>query len=198
MSTTPTTAVYRVKANVDGFQYLVYDGNDDEYRSWSRGIDRPSKGERLGDRWEPPPVYSPEPRLKRPDIWWISVWDDFALSERAVEALGARLWSVELLPLPYGDEVLQVVNVLDVIDCLDRERSEFAPTGAVERYSFVSHRVPESPLFKIPEDIVIFMPEFDAIRPSLRRLVELHDLQGFRFDELWNDEEGSKPLPRAF
>lgn len=108
------------------------------------------------------------------------------------------LWSVELLPLPFGDELLQVVNVIDAIDCLDRERSGFAPTGAVELFAVIAHRVPESPLFEIPDELGIFTPGFANAGPSLRRTAELHELRGFAFSEARNTEEGARPLPRAF
>jgi hypothetical protein len=199
MSNLPNERVYEVRQDVDRFQYLLFDGTEEQLSEWADRLDGFPDGTTRRDRWIPPPVYSPNPTLERPDAWGMLFLSGcFALNEKACTALAPVLWSAELLPLPLRNETLFVVNVLEVVDCLDRERSSFKRSGAVDVYAFIAHRVPEAPLFKTPMSIRLLTPERLGAEREFRTSVERGGVRGFAFDEVWNDRDGGMAPRKVF
>lgn len=79
-------------------------------------------------------------------------------SQRAWDVLGPLLADVvEALPIKHpSGKAYYAINVLQVVDCLDRKRSqlEFSSSGkvmGVEKYVFDPKRLPPFHMFKIPE-----------------------------------------------
>jgi hypothetical protein len=100
-----------------------------------RIFNRLSDGVRCADWWEPvhmewKPARVRKNRGKPVDIIGL-MGDGLTFSDRAVEVLAPLVGDViELLPLAYdGPGHFQVVNMLDIVDCLDEGRS------TIDRYS---------------------------------------------------------------
>jgi hypothetical protein len=121
-----------------------------------------------------------------------------AADARAVSELYPILAEAgELLPLrtengtPYT-----LVNVLPLVDCLDKGRSELRrlPSGTiaeVTRYEFVPSRLPARSMFKtdVRPGSEIFATEGHLPPPAeFKAQVDRLGLTGLRFREVWNDD----------
>ncbi|MCG8483196.1 MAG: hypothetical protein MJA31_07820 [Clostridia bacterium] len=116
-------------------------------------------------------------------------------SERAIEVLKDLLkGNAELLPLIHKDYVgqdqLYAVNVVNLRDCIDydkSEREEFGPNmyGRFTKYVFKPDVVKDAHIFKI-KDFPYFKELYsDEFREKALR----NNLRGFRFTEVWNSEK---------
>ena len=192
--------VFRIGFDVTKFQALLVDGDDDfsfpffDLMSFRSGA---FEGE-----WTPPPVYIDQPRLKRPDLFHLVGATGIVLTPRAEEILEdftAR--SGQLLPLQVGSTAMQLFNVTEIIDCLDQERTSCDEGGYAFVLQFLVHRVPEVPLFRIPQNrsSEIFCHEGVAeVSWEFKRTVEENDLTGLTFEEVWNSDEGGIWRPPAW
>lgn len=115
-------------------------------------------------------------------------------NEKAVEALMDLLnESVELLLCYFENSRYYVANVVNVIDALDKDKTQFKmfSTGEksveCEKYVFKPEIVDGQHIFKIPlgNSIYIFVSD------EFKRRVEETKLKGFIFVEVWNSEEDS-------
>lgn len=112
-----------------------------------------------------------------------------------VPAMSGRAWStlcslidsrVEALPLVHDDGELYAVNVLDMIDCLDEERSELARNKATNRVNHVYKycirmgMLKGKHIFKTPlkSGAEVFVDQ------DFRECVEENGLNGLLFREL--------------
>jgi hypothetical protein len=102
---------------------------------WSPIFGRLSEGLRCADWWQPVPIRRKPATVRRNrgkpvDITGM-MGHGLAFSDRAVEVLMPLIGDViELLPLVHdGPGRFQVVNMLDIVDCLDEDRS------TIDRYS---------------------------------------------------------------
>lgn len=146
--------VYRVRGDVNNYQALLADDKD-IWRTPQLRLD----GVPRQEGWVPPNVYSDQPRLKSPDIWTLVGCSGLIFTPDAemLEHLEVILGIAgELLPLPYQDETFLLLNILQVINCLDQDRTRWVGEdqglrAAPKKYEFVADRIPESTLFKIPE-----------------------------------------------
>jgi hypothetical protein len=111
------------------------------------------------------------------------------MNERALAVLHPLIAEVvEVLPLAHVKGLkLCITNILDVIDCLDTERSEghrFEGTLlSVDRFVFKPGTVDGHHFFKV-KGFEGFAP---FVSQQFKDLVDLHELQGFRFRELMPD-----------
>lgn len=149
-------------------------------------------GNSVSSNWKEPVIEAYYKKRKIADI------SDFSygaplFNEKAVIILEEFLKAnAELLPAYYEGNKYYVVNVINVIDALDYEKSEFErfETGAVmycNKYSFKSEVVINQHLFKIPicNKIDIFVSD------QFKRRVEESKLKGLIFVEVWNSEKAS-------
>jgi hypothetical protein len=117
------------------------------------------KGVRCADWWEPVPMEWKPARVRKNRGKPVDIidlmGDGLTFSDRAVEVLAPLVGDViELLPLAYdGPGRFQVVNMLDIVDCLDEERSQIerfydGSIQSVERYAFKPSSTEDHHLFK--------------------------------------------------
>jgi hypothetical protein len=152
-----------------------------------RIFNRLCRGARCADWWEPVPMeWSPatvrKNRGKSVDIINL-MGDGLTFSDRAVEVLAPLVGDViELLPLAYdGPGRFQVVNMLDLVDCLDEERSQIerfydGSIQSVERYVFKPGSTDGHHLFKCkPWGL------HNLVSAEFKALVEQHCLIGAYF-----------------
>jgi len=96
---------------------------------------------------------------------------------------------VELLPVEY-DEPYYLMNVINMIDALDMEKSEFGrfSSGRImfcTKYVFKEEVIGNNIIFKIPQ-----FPTADVlVTEEFVKLVEDNDVKGFIFEELWDSEK---------
>ena len=118
---------YEVDCDVDRYEYFLVDG--DEAWRWGPLGDRHvvANGRSWADDWQPPPVFSFQPRHEEGDFWSFGLGafgDVFAVRPEAFANGHLELLlgpAGELLPLPHGDRVFRVLNITECIDALDRE-----------------------------------------------------------------------------
>lgn len=205
--TVSTITFFDVDADVERFQYFLFEDADEALKLVSNG--NPWK-----DHWVPPDVYSFQPRLREGDFWNLGgVGRCFAVRPEAFET-GVDLFlqpAGELLPLPYQGREFQVLNITECIDALDREqttwyryddldeeefdhgpREVFKPPPRVEKPAFRLDRLGWQ-LFKIPEtavtNIYYWERSLDGEEEQFRHFCERHGLTGLTFTEIYTAEE---------
>ena len=135
------------------------------------------------------------------------------LSRHALTPLSPLLGNIEELSLmcDFGDYV--VINVLDVLDCVDYDSSKFIRFSQqdpnilprimrFEEYAFFPERIGNHHIFKIPDEsnTHIFVDDvfFNAVKE--------HNITGFDFIQVWTDEKSEfadetsinkEPLPNT-
>ena len=156
--------------------------------------------------WIPPKMKSYYPMRVVPDFWSLnSGAGAFAVGERAMKTgeLEKILISAgQLLPLPHKDETLTIFNILECIDCIYEDKTEFEPNASSpmrkssERPFFVAGDLPESSLFKIPYDptkIYTWEVEGDNSEDEFKSCVEQNKLTGLKFELIWTEADGIIP-----
>ena len=98
---------------------------------------------------------------------------------------------VEFVPAKYQDDIYYIVNVLNVIDGINYERSEFRKTGdgkpyAVNKFSFRPNIVNNISIFKLFLEDRIYSTEI-FVSQEVKDIVEANRLTGFSFEEVWKD-----------
>jgi len=118
-------------------------------------------GEKMSRHWTPPPIriQGKSKRLRDFVSWMLSAP---VVSQRAKEVLEPLIApDVEILPLiQLRRKEYYAINVLRLVDCLDRKRSNIAysPTDPsriiyLSETFFLNDRLEDVPLFKIPETV---------------------------------------------
>jgi hypothetical protein len=154
---------------------------------WSPIFGRLSEGLRCADWWQPVPIRRKlatvrQNRGKPVDITGM-MGHGLAFSDRVVEVLAPLIGDViELLPLSYeGPRRFGVVNLLDIVDCLDEERSQYerydnGQIMIVDKYVFKPGSTDGHHLFKCKQCLL-----HDLVSAEFKALVEEHGLIGAYF-----------------
>ncbi len=100
---------------------------------------------------------------------------------------------VEFVPAKYQDDIYYIVNVLNIIDGLNYEKSEFKKTHdgkpyAVNKFSFKPNIVKNIPIFKVFFWKNIYGSDI-FVSQEVKDIVEANGLTGFSFEEVWRDDE---------
>lgn len=169
----------------DGFQYLEAVDREAWKDQKHDGTWR-DDGTRVGDAWVPLDVYSREPLLPPPDLW--HVYPFFALEPRSVDLLRTPIdQSCEELPLPFENRTLTLLNVVYVIDAVDRSGCEMYRTGNIRKWAFHHNRLDWS-LFKTPErryGPILTVEGLVADGTDFKGIVEGNGLKGVKFREIY-------------
>lgn len=185
--------VYEIIPDINRYQSFLFDYPDDHpfWKSDAGVFDCVPKG----SSWSPS-VYIEHPKLKRGNIFALGL--TLVFDAHATDTLRTLLeMSGELLSLTYKGEKFTVLNVTECVDALDDAKTKWVygkSTGAkikIEQYAFHRHRLPEVPLFKIPETskshiltIEGMKEPQDEFKPSIERL----GLTGLTFKKIWSSE----------
>jgi hypothetical protein len=191
--------VYRVDFDLTDFGLLAVDGELSDYLDLLT-LDGTSKA----DVWVPPPVFAPYPRRRRPDLWHLLGCATLVCGGDVARMLEPHFSEAgEVLPLPFEDDVLSLLNITEDLDCLDPaqsydHRADGKYFGIPDRYVFHAHRLPGPMLFKIPQTDVaeVLCNEDSSSSGGFRALVENYGLTGILFELLWEglDEPESPGL----
>ncbi len=154
------------------------------------------------DSWNPPRFYIQNP-LKDKSNFFIVASGAFAFDQTVREDPILSMFlemAGEILPIELETgEPLYVLNVTQIGNALDQERSGFRKdpsTGVVvtvEKYMFHANRLPESPIFKIPETrrakVLTFAGRYANPDDEFYEPYHRSGFTGLKFQELWNSEE---------
>lgn len=152
-------------------------------------------GEPLGGKWVSPPLYSIYPRKPFPDIallhrgGLVAYPSAFDAVDMFLEIAG------ELIPLKFGDKELTVCNIIESVECLDDQKSQWQvlPSGNrlfLKPYIDAS-LLPESTLFKIPQrpTSIYCWERHNDPEGEFKACYEKHKLKGLRFRLIQSSEE---------
>jgi hypothetical protein len=179
--------VFRVKNDVDNFQYFLTENESDAPKLMMDGTPK-------SNIWSPPPVYLFQPKLQKGDFFNFYL-DILISSPRATELLhNLFVEAGELLPLPYNDEVFTLLNVTECINCLDQSNTKWIVNETtnvrvmIGHYAFHTNRFSESCLFKIPETSkgeILVVEGLRDPKDEFRYKVDKLGLKGLKFQLLW-------------
>jgi hypothetical protein len=145
-------------------------------------------------RWTPPALVVLDKKLKAADFSTIST-GCLITPQRTADLLRPLLEAAgELLPLSFKGAPYHLLNITQIHDCLDHERTRWVKgktTGKnirIESYAFRPERLPDSTLFKIPERPLteMFVHDGPSSRPGFKAEVERLGLQGLEFTPVWS------------
>jgi hypothetical protein len=187
------TRVYLVSWDVERFQAYLYDLPDEDVSLDDHML---FNGHSKLESWKPLPIYSDQPHLERPDIWYHTATFMPVMSEEVIDQLAPFMSEAgELLPLIVsgtGDEVY-MVNVLVVRDAVEPGAYSLDELWAYPR--FIEHRLPDTGLFLLPQlSGKIFYVERDDDEETLIGRIEACGLRGMSFVPVWSSTSGPAPL----
>jgi hypothetical protein len=181
--------VYRIKSDVNKYQYFLPEKEEDESRLW---MDCSSKG----DTWLPPPVFVYKPIHKKGDFYSFNS-SAIITSPKATQVLYPFLEAAgELLPLTYKGEQFTLLNVTECIDCLYHQKTEWVQSKDagenlwINKYVFHTNRFSESDIFKIPETCkseILVVEGLKDPKDEFKHAIESAGLEGMIFEEVWHE-----------
>lgn len=188
--------VYRIKNDIERFQSIYID--DDKWQGDLLSLVTFDAHPRL-DKWFAPPVYVLHPKLNRGNFFSLELAAGFVVADgKASQELEDMFeMSGELLPIPYEEEMLHVVNVTECINVLDQEKTKWhvlqnsATKIYIESFAFHASRFTETPLFKIPETCkteIYTIERCGDPECEFKARVEQAGLTGLIFQKVWSDE----------
>ncbi len=111
----------------------------------------------------------------------------YIINEKAYNVLYPYLKEhSQIFRLKNKNKIFYVINVTDIIDCLDYEKSElkrFPSSGRVMRvtkYVFRTKKLKNATIFKLPE----FPKGISYVTEQFKKVVEENNITGFKFKEL--------------
>ncbi|CVK19389.1 imm11 family protein [Sporomusa sphaeroides] len=174
--------IWHLIADVDNFENLTTLKQED----WEK---LRFDGKKLIDTWTPLAVRVIKDS-KKSDTPGLSSGAP-VLSLKAISILKDLIDDVvEVLPLVCSGGEYYIINVLDVVDCIDYERADFErykSSGRImlfNRYAFKPECVKGKHLFKIVDEPVRRPFVSDEFR---NRVIE-SGLEGFKFEQVWDSE----------
>jgi hypothetical protein len=152
------------------------------------------------DHWKLPALYINDPQLKRPNFfWWVPnvlIVDEKTISN--IDLCEVLEMSGQLLEFDYKNEKFTLFNPLRCWNCLNDDLSDLkydTETGEtvikIEKYVFHPQRLPEIPLFTIPEDTdrIYTITGMKDPEDEFFYRVQDNNLKGITFKLVWFDEE---------
>lgn len=133
-----------------------------------------------------PSEYKDEVNKPIGDVFSVEV-SSFILNEYAFHILSPYLKGhTQIFKIKNQESLFYVINVTDIIDCLDYDKSEikrFPSSGRVMRvtkYSFIKSKLKNAIIFKLPE----FVKTTCYVTEEFKKVVEENHIKGFKFEEL--------------
>lgn len=111
----------------------------------------------------------------------------YIINEKAYKILFPYLSNhCQIFELMNENQLFYVVNVTDLIDCLDYDKSEllyFSSSNRVmevEKYVFKTEKLKNATIFKLPE----FPKSISYVTEKFKKVIEDNNITGFKFKEL--------------
>lgn len=98
--------------------------------------------------------------------------------------------STEILPIKYSEGNYFIINIIDVINCIDYKKSEYKTFRDGKRimrfikYEFIENIVKDKHIFKIIDEPT----RRPFVSDEFKRRVEESGLTGFKFELVWDSE----------
>jgi hypothetical protein len=182
--------VFRIKKDVTNYQYFLP-------AEKASIIDLDDDCLPIKASWKPPEVYIYQPKLKQGDFFNFTS-NLLIANTKAIKILASHFeMAGEILPLYHEGIEYGVVNILECINCLNKNKTEWEideETGDkawIDKYAFHPERFSESSLFKIPETSrgeILLVEGLLAPEEEFRYLVKEAGLEGLKFEELWRSD----------
>ena len=120
------------------------------------------------------------------DVFSVEI-SSFILNEKSYKVLYPYLKNhSQIFKIKSDNKIFYVVNVIDIIDCLNYDESElkyFSSSGRVmdvEKYVFKTEKLRNTTIFKLPE----FPKSISYVTEEFKKAVEENNIKGFKFKEL--------------
>lgn len=120
------------------------------------------------------------------DVFSVEI-SSFILNEKSYKVLYPYLKNhSQIFKIKSDNKIFYVVNVIDIIDCLNYDESElkyFSSSGRVmdvEKYVFKTEKLKNATIFKLPE----FPKSISYVTEEFKKAVEENNIKGFKFKEL--------------
>lgn len=120
------------------------------------------------------------------DVFSVEI-SSFILNEKSYKVLYPYLKNhSQIFKIKSDNKIFYVVNVIDIIDCLNYDKSElkyFSSSGRVmdvEKYVFKTEKLKNATIFKLPE----FPKSISYVTEEFKKVVEENNIKGFKFKEL--------------
>lgn len=174
--------VYKLRSDEDSMDLML-----DKSVSAEHPIESKFKGESKLPMWTPPIMYTNNERKYSDFPRYLS--GQPIVSEKVKDILLPIVAEeVETLPLAHPELKLFMLNITNVIDCVDYRRSVIKLTGKGNFARFIKlvfdfSKIPEKTyVFKIKETAIVQV----FVTEAFKELVELHDLKGLDFSEVYD------------
>lgn len=183
--------VYLIRCDVNHYQDIL--ACDPKSRSLE---DVGFFGQPRADSWQDCGYYIQKPNDRRGGFFGnVHGIGSFIIDSKTYDLVGDLLeMSGELLPIHFDGEDFFVVNVTNVVNVLDHSRLvwRYEPgSGPIDQYAFFGNRIPEAPLFKVPDqNSVKIFTHSGRLDPEdeFKGRVEKHGIEGLIFEEVWSDD----------
>lgn len=120
------------------------------------------------------------------DVFSVEI-SSFILNEKSYKVLYPYLKNhSQIFKIKSDNKIFYVVNVIDIIDCLNYDKSElkyFSSSGRVmdvQKYVFKTEKLKNATIFKLPE----FPKSISYVTEEFKKAVEENNIKGFKFKEL--------------
>ena|SRR5579871_1393525 len=181
--------VYKIRADVGNYQSLLL--SDDALAATDAVI---FDGMPKASTWKPIELYCLYPKLKQGDFYGF-VSGTLVIPPATLDK--TRMFfemAGELLPVIYNQETWYLINILECINALDQDRSEWLLTEdgrkvSLRKYAFHQNRFVVSSLFKVPETCRAHILTYERSKDpdeEFKAFVESEGLTGLVFEEVWN------------
>ena len=155
----------------DGYKSYIFDGMPVKERNFEKIY--PSK-------------YKDEIDKPIGDVFSVEV-SSFILNERSYKILYPYIKNeVQIFKIKSENDNLYVVNITNIIDCLDYDKSKikrFPSSGRVMRvikYAFKIEKLKNATIFNLPD----FPKGISYVTEEFKKVVEENNIKGFKFKEL--------------
>ena len=184
--------IWKIKLDANNFKSFCYINKDDFKKVNLQGIS-------IKNSWTNIHVCidNIQKKLQTPDIF--NLLTKTVINKRAFEELRNILENkVELLPVIYQHEEYYLMNVLNVLDCLDMDKSKVIMLSEnkimfIDKYYFKYDIIKNEDIFLVMQHRIEIL-----ISDRLKNKIESRNLKGLQFEEVWDsdkpyEEEPEKP-----
>jgi len=185
--------VYEVRHESNKFKSLLFEKGIVEYKHPLLKFD----GTAVADDWKPPAVWCDSPKKKQGDFWGVGFACVPAVTRAAFPHVQTHIeMAGEALPLELEGVELLIINVTEVINCLDHAKVQWRDNGDGTRrlnidagYHFLPERFSESSLFMLPETFrssrLYCVERRGDPEEDFNAAVEAAKLKGLKFTQIW-------------
>lgn len=144
-------------------------------------------GTSMKDTWEPIELVTIEPGDKGDMISYGKNTIYPIFTKKTVEVLKDLIQdSVEILPIHHDQYDGYLVNIINVLDCLNEENTKMSKWGVIEKYDFIEEKVKDQHIFFVYKKKTASPTLVPIVSDHFKQRVEESGLKGFRFTSIWS------------